>query len=102
MSTCAQKVRFTLHEKQLDWDSVVLNFRQGDQFKPEYLQINPKDLVPMLVHDDNIITESNIIIEYLKEAFPQQPLLPEDPLSRAKVRSWIKNWMTACILKWWY
>ena len=42
MSACAQKVRFVLAVKQLEWQSEELNLRQGDQQRPEYLKINPK------------------------------------------------------------
>ena len=79
MSSCAQKVRFALAEKELDWDGVVLDLRRGEQQQPEYLKINPKGLVPALEHDGEIIVESNIILDYLNEAFPEPPL--EDCIS---------------------
>jgi len=91
MSSCAQKVRFALAEKGLDWEGVELNLRRGDQQQPEYLRINPKGLVPALEHDSEIIVESNIILDYLNEAFPEPPLLPEAPLDRARVRWWMKR-----------
>ena len=91
MSACAQKVRFVLAVKQLEWQSKELNLRQGDQLRPEYLKINPKGLVPALEHDGNILVESNIIVDYLDEAFPQPSLMPETPLQRAKVRWWMKK-----------
>jgi glutathione S-transferase len=91
MSSCAQKVRFVLHEKRADWESEELNLRTGDQLKPEFLKINPKGLVPALEHDGKILIESNVIIEYLNEAFPDPALLPVDPYSRALVRGWMKR-----------
>ena len=91
MSSCAQKVRFALSEKELDWESKLLDLRRGDQQKPEYLKINPKGLVPALKHDGEVIVESNIILDYLNEAFPSPPLLPETPLERARVRWWMKR-----------
>src|SRR3546814_9391823 len=42
LSSCAQKVRIALYEKQLPWKSHHLNLRKGDQFKPEYMKLNPK------------------------------------------------------------
>jgi glutathione S-transferase len=70
MSTCAQKVRATLAEKDLTWDGHDLNLRTGEQHKPQFLKLNPRGVVPVLVHDGNVIIESNIIMEYVEDAFP--------------------------------
>ena len=91
MSTCSQKVRFLLAEKGVEWEGVELDLRGGDQQRPEFLKINPKGLVPALDHDGNIVVESNIIIEYLNEVYPEPPLLPADPAGRANARWWIKK-----------
>ncbi len=56
---CARKVRLTLAEKGItDWVGHMLDLSKGDQNKPEYLKLNPKGVVPTLVHDGHIITES--------------------------------------------
>lgn len=89
-SVCAAKVRIALAEKQLAWDGALLDLNAGDQFKPEYLRLNPKAVVPTLVHDSKVITESNVIIEYLDDAFPERPLRPSDPHHRASMRRWLK------------
>ena len=82
MSTCAQKVRATLAEKDLAWDGHELNLRTGDQHKPQFLKLNPRGVVPVLVHDGNVIIESNIIMEYLEDAFPDtKRLMPKSALS---------------------
>ena len=91
MSTCSQKVRFLLAEKGLEWEGVELDLRRGDQQQPDFLKINPKGLVPTLDHHGIIVSESNIIIEYLNEVYPEPPLLPADPASRAKARWWMKK-----------
>jgi len=89
MSVCAQKVRMILCHKQLEWENEHLNLRAGDQMKPEFRKLNPKSLVPVLVHDDKVILESNVIVEYLEEAFPQQALFPESLEEKSKVRWWL-------------
>lgn len=89
MSVCAQKVRLVLSHKELNWESEHLNLRAGDQFQPEFQKINPKGVVPVLQHDDVIITESNAIIEYLEDVYPQLPLMPDSPVARARVRNWM-------------
>ena len=88
MSTCAQKVRATLAEKDLAWDGHELNLRTGEQHKPQFLKLNPRSVVPVLVHDGNVIVESNIIMEYVEDAFPDtKRLMPKSAPSKAGVRS---------------
>ncbi len=84
-------VRIVLHEKGLPWESKILDLLRGDQFQPEYRKINPKAVVPTLVHDGHTITESRLIIEYLDEAFPSPTLMPTDPYRRAVARLWMKK-----------
>ena len=86
MSTCAQKVRFALAEKSLDWESRHLDLRALDQQKPEYLKLNPNAVVPTLVHDDIVVIESTVINEYIDDAFTGVPLRPSAPAERARVR----------------
>ena len=63
MSTCSQKVRLTLAEKNLEWKSIHLRLRKGEQFDPHYLRLNPRGVVPTLIHDDWVIRESSVILE---------------------------------------
>jgi glutathione S-transferase len=91
MSLCAQKVRICLAEKGLDWESHHLALRSAEHQQPWYLKLNPRAVVPTLVHDDKVITESNVILEYLDESFPNLPLRPADPYGRACIRFWIKQ-----------
>jgi glutathione S-transferase len=90
-SACAAKVRFALAEKQLEWEGRYVDLLRGEQFSPRYLEINPKAVVPTLVHDGNVIPESTVICEYLDEAFPEHPIYPREPLLRAQVRLWAKG-----------
>ena len=89
-SVCAAKVRLALAEKGLEWDGHYLDILKGDQFTPEYRKLNPKAVVPTLVHDGTAITESTVICEYLDEVFSDPPLIPADPVRRAKMRCWTK------------
>lgn len=89
MSVCAQKVRIVLGEKSVQWESHELNLRAGDQFKPEYLALNPNGVVPTLVHDGQVIRESSVINEYIDDIFPDPPLKPKDPAARALMRRWV-------------
>jgi ganglioside-induced differentiation-associated protein 1 len=89
-SACAAKVRFALAEKGLSWTSHYVDILKGEQFRPSYLAINPKAVVPTLVHDGNVVPESTVICEYVEEVFPAQPIFPSSPMDRARVRVWTK------------
>lgn len=89
-SACAAKTRFALDEKCLPWESHYVDILRGEQFKPEFLAINPKGVVPVLLHDGSVIRESTVICEYLEEVFPERPIYPLSPLERAGVRYWAK------------
>lgn len=92
MSTCAQKVRCQLAAKDLEWTGHALNLRAGDQHRPEFLKLNPKGVVPVLVDDGQVVTESNIIMEYLEDAFPDRVRLrPADAAGRAAMRTWMQR-----------
>lgn len=89
-SACAAKVRFALAEKQLGWASHYVDILKGEQFASDYLAINPKGVVPVLVDEGEIIPESTVICEYVEEAFPRHPIYPTSPRERARVRLWTK------------
>ena len=89
-STCSKKVRMCLAEKGLDWESHLVNLQKFEQHDPEYLKLNPNGVVPTLVHDGRPITESTIIIEYIDDTFPDNPLKPDDTYARAQMRLWEK------------
>ena len=89
-SVCAAKVRFAMAEKGLDWEGVYIDILKGEQFTPEYLALNPKGVVPTLVHDDLVIPDSTVIIEYLDQIEPDTSVHPTDPWERAQVRYWTK------------
>jgi glutathione S-transferase len=89
-SACAAKVRFALAEKHLPWVGRYVDILRGEQFEPAFLALNPKGVVPVLVHDGGVVVESTVICEYLEEVFGEHPLYPESPLERARVREWTK------------
>lgn len=89
MSVCAQKVRIVLAAKGLSFERHHLNLRAGDQFKPEYLKLNPKAVVPTLVDDGKPVIESTVIIAYLDDAYPEPSLAPDDAYGRATMLQWM-------------
>ena len=90
-SVCAAKVRLCLEEKGLSWQGHYVDILKGEQFDPAYLKLNPKHVVPTLVHDGQVVRESTVICEYLDDAFPDPPLKPGGAMDRAKLRIWTKS-----------
>jgi maleylacetoacetate isomerase len=86
-SLASYRVRAGLALKNLQAEEIPVDLLQGEQHKAEYKAVNPQGVVPALVLDDGtILFQSLPILEYLEEAQPWPPLLPEDPASRARVR----------------
>ena len=92
MSNCSQKARFCLEEKGLQWTSHPVDLSNNQHLTPEFVAINPKGLVPVLVHDGVVITESSDIIDYVDQHFPDPPLRPADPAERERMYGWLKLW----------
>lgn len=88
-STCSKKVRLCLYEKGLPFESYLLDLQKFEQHRPEYLALNPKGVVPTLVHNGCPVTESSQIIEYLDKKFPEVPLRPSSPEGRAHIDDWL-------------
>jgi len=87
-SSASYRVRIALNLKGLNADHLPHHLRKGEQRDPAYLAINPQGLVPTLQDDRGVIlTQSLAIIEWLDETHPEPPLLPTDPLRRARVRA---------------
>lgn len=87
-SSASYRVRIALNLKGLAVEHLPHHLRKGEQRAADYLAINPQGLVPALVDDaGDILTQSLAIIEWLDEVWPQPPLLPADPLARARVRA---------------
>ena len=85
MSVCAAKVRMALAEKAVTWEGVHLDIRAGDAQKPEYVKLNPNQVVPTLVHQGVPVIESNIICEYIDDHWTSTALKPSDTLARAAI-----------------
>lgn len=82
------KVALFLEESGLAYEPVAVDTRKGDQFKPEFLQINPNGKVPAIDDDGVVVFDSNAILLYLAEKTGK--FLPADtPANRAELLSWL-------------
>jgi maleylpyruvate isomerase len=87
-SATSYRVRIALNLKGLSVQHLPRHLRKGEQRAPDYLALNPQGLVPTLEDDGGaVLTQSLAIIEWLEETHPEPPLLPQDPLRRAKIRA---------------
>lgn len=89
-STCSAKVRLVLEEKGEPYTEHDVDLMKGEQFDPEYMKLNPKAVVPTIIHDGRVLTESTLLMEYLDEAFPEPPMKPADPYRRMRMRQFAK------------
>jgi len=88
-SSAAYRVRIGLNLKGLDYALVPVHLVRdgGQQHAPDYVALNPQQLVPVLRDGERVLTQSLAILEYLEETRPQPPLLPADAAGRARVRA---------------
>lgn len=92
-STAAQRVRLAIEEKGIPWNSVIVDTARGDveNLPEDYHRLNPKGLVPVIIHEGSAIPESLVILEYLEDAFDGTALRPESPADRARMRLWTRK-----------
>jgi glutathione S-transferase len=90
-SICTQKVFLTLIEKGLDWESEYIDMFKNEQYRPEYLRLNPKGVVPTLIHEGQPVIESTLICEYIDRAFPDPSLIPAGAYDQTRMRLWSKH-----------
>lgn len=89
-SSASYRVRIALNLKGLAYDLVPVNLVSGagEQHSPEYRELNPQELVPLLVDGERVIRQSQAIIEYLDETYDgEAKLLPAIARARARVRA---------------
>lgn len=88
------RAHWAAHEVGLDYDYELIGSRTGATQKPEFLRLNPKEKIPVLVHDDLVLTESAAIMNYLarlgaaQTASPVNALVPDELALQARYEEW--------------
>jgi glutathione S-transferase len=80
------KVKLALLEKNIPFEEVIT----WPSKEPDHLARSPMGKLPFLDIDGHTITESQVIVDYLEDAYPAAPLYPSDPVQRARVRELIQ------------
>ncbi len=89
-SHCSQKVRLALAEKRVAYTNRFVDIEMRFQnFEPEYLRLNPRGVVPTLLHGDRVVTDSAKIIRYIDDAFDGPSLSPQSEIERKRMEEWI-------------
>jgi len=87
-STTSYRVRAALHVKGVPFETVAVDLLSGAQKDARYAQMNPGQGVPTLVLEDgSVLTQSLAILDYIEARWPELPLLPADPVARARVQA---------------
>ena len=82
----ARRTRVVLHEKDIDFETREVDFRNKSN---EFLEASPNGKVPVVVVDGDSLYESNIVNQYLDEVHEEPKLMPGDPKARAYARIWM-------------
>ena len=80
-SACSQKLRIFLNLKEIDWISHHIDLTKNEQFDSWYLGINPRGLVPTLIHNGNVYIESNDIMQYIESVNTDVVLFPNEHIN---------------------
>jgi maleylacetoacetate isomerase/maleylpyruvate isomerase len=86
-SSASYRVRIALALKGLEYEYKPVHLFNNEQFNESYAVVSAARLVPLLRDGEHLLTQSMAIIEYLEEAYPQPPLLPQGAAARARVRA---------------
>ena len=90
-SVCSQKARMCLAEKKIPWQSQHVDIFRFENYSDWYTRLNQKNVVPTLEHEGRVVIESNVILEYLEDVFPEICLRPGNAYERATMRLWVYN-----------
>ncbi len=89
LSGNCHKVRLLLSALELEYEDIVVDVIAGEQKKPDFLAMNPRGQVPVLVEDELTLYDSQAILVYLARKYGGEDWLPSDPAEMAKITQWL-------------
>ncbi len=85
----AWKVRLLLSMLKLPFETVILDTKKGEHKAPEFLKLNPRGQVPVLVDGDKVFWDSTACLVYLAREYGGESWLPTDAVGMAQVQQWL-------------
>lgn len=85
--SCAVATQIALEEAGADYEDVTIDLTKGDQRSPEFLKLNPKGRVPVLVTDKGVLTENVALLLFVAQIHRKARLAPDDPFLLAKMNA---------------
>jgi glutathione S-transferase len=95
-NACSIAAHITLAEAGLDFEATAIDLVSGQQQKPEYLKLNPKGRVPVLVDGAFVLTEVPAIMRYAAVKSPAALLWPDNPVDDARCSEWLA-WISSTV-----
>ena len=88
-SSCSYRVRIALYFKNIPFEYIPIHLIKngGEQKNEKYKKLNPEGLVPTLIHNNQVITQSMAILHYLEDIYPSPSLFPKEPKKKAYILS---------------
>ena len=89
-STCSQKVRLALWEKDIPFTDRIVIHTEREHLQDWYLKLNPNGVVPTITDGPDVVIDSSVILEYLEDVYTDHPMSPSDPVGKAHMRKWMR------------
>ena len=86
-SSACYRVRIALNLKRVAFETMVVNLPGNQQHDAAFKEINPQEIIPVLMHGGRVLRQSLAIMEYLDETWPENPLLPSVARDRQRARA---------------
>ena len=84
-----RRARMFIAEKGLEIETREISISKGEQLSADFLKVNPRATVPVLITDEGAtLTENTAIATYLEARFPEPPLMGQTPDEKAQVAMW--------------
>lgn len=91
LSPCSEKIRYALALKGLVWEELHLDLAAKENLAPAFLELNPQGCIPVLVNDQDVVSDSTVILEYLEAMEDAPSLTPVAAMDRVRMRMWAKH-----------
>lgn len=86
-SSACYRVRIALNLKRVAFETIPVHLAKNEQYQAAFKDINPQEIIPVLMHGGRVLRQSLAIMEYLDESWPENPLLPSVARDRQRSRA---------------